>query len=125
LKKFMQEFRDFVATGNMVELAVAFILAVAVKAVIDAFVEQVALPIIAGIVGKPNFDEVLAFSIDDARVRIGAVLTQIVNLILVGLVLFLAIKAYNRFRKQPEAAASGPTEIELLTEIRDELRGRR
>jgi large conductance mechanosensitive channel len=109
----------------MVELAVEFVLGLAVKAVIDAVVEQVALPIIAGIVGKPNFDEVFAFNIDDARVRIGAVLTQIVNLILVGLVLFLAIKAYNRFRKPPAAAPAGPSEIELLTEIRDELRARR
>jgi large conductance mechanosensitive channel len=130
VKKFIKEFRDFVATGNMVELAVAFILGLAVKAVIDAFIEHVANPLIGAIVGKPNLDDFLAFTLrkgthNESTVQIGAVLTQVISLVVVGLVLFIAIKAYNRMRKPAEIMVAAPTEIELLTEIRDELRARR
>lgn len=129
MKKFIKEFRDFIATGNMIELAIAFVLGVAVKAVIDSFIENVVNPLIGAIVGKPNLDHFLTITFrkgqqgKEAIVSFGAVLTQILSLVLVGLVLFLAIKAYNRFRKPPDAP-TGPTEIELLTEIRDELRAR-
>jgi large conductance mechanosensitive channel len=140
MKKFLQEFRDFIATGNLVEVAVAFILGLAIKAVIDAFINHVANPIIGAIFGKPNLDHVLEFTlrkgkgeidpttgkrVDASVLSIGAVLTQIVSLILVGLVLFLAIKAYNKIRKpEPVATETGPSEIDLLTDIRDALRNR-
>jgi large conductance mechanosensitive channel len=55
---------------------------------------------------------------------IGVVLTQIISLILVGLVLFLIVKAYNKMRKKGPDAPVGPTEVELLTDIRDALRAR-
>ncbi|HZY09433.1 MAG TPA: MscL family protein, partial [Ilumatobacteraceae bacterium] len=65
---------------------------------------------------------VLTFTVRDSTISIGLVLTQIVSLIIVGFVLFLIVKAYNRMRgPEPDA---GPDEIALLTEIRDELRAR-
>jgi large conductance mechanosensitive channel len=129
MKNFIKEFKEFIATGNLVEVAVAFILALAIKAVIDAFMNHIVNPLIGAIVGKPNLDNFLTITFrrgqpDQAIVSVGAVLTQVISLIIVGLVLFLAIKAYNKIRK-PEAAPVGPSEIELLTEIRDELRARR
>ena len=130
MKKFVKEFRDFIATGNLVEVAVAFVLGLAIKAVIDAFMAGIVNPIIGAIVGKPNLDDVLTFTVregtaNESVISIGLVLTQIVSLILVGLVLFFFVKAYNRFQRKEEAAApAGPTEIELLAEIRDELRRR-
>lgn len=130
MRKFIREFREFIATGNMIDLAVAFVLGVAVKAVIDAFIDHVVNPLIGAIVGKPNLDDFLTITVrrgspDEAVISFGAVLTQVLSLILVGLVLFLAIKAYNRFRKPQEETVLGPTEVELLVEIRDELRARR
>lgn len=130
MKKFVKEFRDFIATGNLVEVAVAFVLGLAIKAVIDAFMAGIVNPIIGAIVGKPNLDNVLTFTVregtaNESVISIGLVLTQVVSLILVGLVLFFFVKAYNRFQRKEEAAApAGPTEIELLAEIRDELRRR-
>jgi large conductance mechanosensitive channel len=128
MKNFLKEFRDFIATGNVVELAVAFILALAIKAVIDAFMAGIVNPLIGAIVGKPNLDNFLTITVregtpNEAVISIGVVLTQVISLILVGLVLFLALKAYNKLRKPAEADA-GPTEVELLTEIRDSLRAR-
>ena len=131
MKNFLKEFKEFIATGNLVEIAVAFILALAIKAVIDAFINSIVNPVIGAIVGKPNLDNFLRFTLrhgnakqEASIVSIGAVLTQVISLIIVGLVLFLMLKAYNKMRKPAEAAPAGPTEIELLAQIRDELRAR-
>jgi len=127
VKNFVKEFKEFIAKGNLVELAVAFVLGLAFKAVIDAFMNGIVNPIIGLIFGKPNLDNVLTFTVhkgesNESVISIGVVLTQIVSLIIVGLVLFLVVKAYNRMRgPEPEA---GPDEIALLTDIRDELRAR-
>lgn len=129
MKNFIKEFKDFIATGNVVDLAVAVILGLAIKAVIDAFIANVANPLIGAIVGKPNLDNFLTITVrkgasNEATISIGAVLTQVISLIIIGLVLFLMVKAYNKMRKPAEAAPTGPTEVELLTEIRDALRSR-
>lgn len=128
MKNFLKEFRDFISTGNMVEIAVAFILGLAVKSVIDAFMKGIVNPIIGAIVGKPDLDNFLTFTVrkgteNQATISIGLVLTQIISLIIVGVVLFLAVKAYNKLRR-PAEAPTGPSEIDLLTDIRDSLRAR-
>lgn len=129
MKNFLKEFKEFIATGNLVELAVAFILGLAIKAVIDAFMAGIVNPIIGAIVGKPNLDNFLTFTVrkgtkNQSTISIGVVLTQIISLIIVGLVLFMALRAYNKMRKPADEAPAGPTEVELLTQIRDELRAR-
>ncbi|HVE19886.1 MAG TPA: large conductance mechanosensitive channel protein MscL [Ilumatobacteraceae bacterium] len=129
MKNFLKEFKDFIATGNIVELAVAFILGLAIKAVIDAFIQGVANPVIGAILGKPNLDNFLTFTVrkgtkNQSTISFGLVLTQIISLIIVGLVLFMCLKAYNKIRRPVEAAPPGPNEIDLLTQIRDELRTR-
>ena len=129
MKNFLKEFKDFIATGNMIELAVAFILGLAIKAVIDAFIQGVANPVIGAIVGKPNLDNFLTFTVrkgttNQSTISFGVVLTQLISFIMVGLVLFMIVKAYNKMRKPVEAAPPGPNEIDLLTQIRDELRTR-
>jgi large conductance mechanosensitive channel len=122
VKNFFKEFKEFISKGNLVEVAVAFVLGLAFKAVIDAFMTGIVNPIIGLILGKPNLDDVLTFTVRDSTISIGLVLTQIVSLIIVGFVLFLIVKAYNRMRgPEPD---TGPDEIALLTEIRDELRAR-
>lgn len=129
MKNFLKEFKDFIATGNLVEIAVAFILALAIKAVIDAFMAGIVNPLIGAIVGKPNLDNFLTITVrkntaNQATISIGVVLTQVISLVTVGLVLFFVLKAYNKMRKPVEDVPAGPTEVELLTEIRDSLRAR-
>ena len=122
MKSFFKEFKEFISQGNLVEVAVAFVLGLAFKAVIDAFMTGIVNPIIGLIFGKPNLDDVLTFTVRNSTISIGIVLTQLVSLVMVGLVLFVIVKAYNKMRgPQPD---SGPGEIALLTEIRDELRAR-
>ena len=115
-----KEFKEFISKGNLLEIAIALILALAFAAVVSSFTANLISPIIGAIFGQPNFDS-LVIDIGDAQLRYGAFLTTLLNFVIVAFVLFLVVKAYNRaFPKEEEPA--GPTEVELLTEIRDELR---
>ncbi len=134
MRNFMKEFKEFILTGNLIEIAVGLILATFIGAVIKAFVEGVVLNLVAAIVGKPNFDQVARIKLNDkvttlddgtkvvgTYLEFGKVITAFITLVIVGLVLFMILKAYNKMRKKTEDVA-GPTELDLLTEIRDELR---
>ncbi len=122
MKDMLKEFKDFVSRGNLVELAIAFVLATAFAPVVLSIVDNIFMPIIAAIVGQPDFNT-LGFDIGDARINYGTPLTLIVNFVIIAFVCFLVVKAYNKMKK-PAEEASGPSEVELLTEIRDALRSR-
>lgn len=120
----IEEFKDFIWSGDLIMIAVGLIMALYVKDVIDRFMEGIVNPIIAAIVGKPNLDQ-FGFDIGKARISIGLVLTGVLNLILVGAVLFAIVKAYKAYAdRKKTAGVAAPTEVELLTEIRDSLRAR-
>lgn len=123
MKNFATEFKEFISKGNLVELAVAFVMALFFVPIVNAIVEGVLLQLIAGIFGQPNFDSI-GFDVGDAFVSIGAVITAIVNFVIVAFVCFLIVKAYNHLKQDVEKEAAGPTELDLLTQIRDELRTR-
>jgi large conductance mechanosensitive channel len=123
-KGLLQEFKDFIWSGDLIMIAVGLILALYVQTVIDQFMKGVVFPILAAIVGKPNFDD-FGFDLGKSRVSVGLVITAIVNLIIVGIVLFGVVKAYQSVQNKKKAAGeAAPTEVELLTEIRDSLRNR-
>lgn len=138
MKGYIKEFKEFIAGGNMIELAVAVILAGFIGTVIKVFTEGIVLNLIAAIVGKPNFDQVARIKVADAEgvdavtglpnpatyLEFGKLITAVFTLIVVGVVLFLIIKAYNKMKKPVDAAPAGPSEIDLLTEIRDSLKAR-
>ena len=127
MRKFVKEFKEFIATGNMLELAVAVILGGAVKTVLDAFTKDVVMQLVAAVGGTRNFDT-LHFTIGKTPITYGTVISQIINLVIVGFVLFVMVKAYmamkHRLNPPQPPAPAGPTEIELLTEIRDALKSR-
>ncbi len=118
----LKEFKEFISKGNLVEIAVGLILALAFAGLVASFTENLINPIIGAIFGQPNFDS-LVIDIGDAQLRYGAFLTTLINFVIVAFVLFLVVKAYNRMAPKEEEVG-GPTDIELLTEIRDELRKR-
>ena len=119
----LKEFRDFIIKGNALELAIGVILAVSFGAVVTALTEGVLMAIVAALIGKPDFST-LAFDLNGTPIQYGRVITAIVNLVLVGLVLFVIVKAINRLKAPKAAAAPTATEVDLLTQIRDELRRR-
>ena len=122
MKDLVTEFKDFVNRGNLVELAVAFTLTLFFVPVVNSIVDGVIMQLIAGIFGQPNFDSI-TIDIGDAELFIGSVITALVTFLIVAFVCFLIVKAYNAM-KAPADEDDAPTEIELLTEIRDALRSR-
>jgi large conductance mechanosensitive channel len=120
MKSFLAEFKTFVSKGNLLGIAVGFVMGAAFTAVINSLVENVIMPIVAIPFGEPNFDSALIVTINDAQIRIGAFLTTFVTFVLTAFVLFLILKAYNK--STGGEAAGADTEISLLREIRDQMR---
>ncbi|MFT6796219.1 MAG: large conductance mechanosensitive channel [Maribacter sp.] len=133
----LKEFKNFIMTGNVIDFAVAVILAGAVGLVVNGFVADIIMPIVGHFAGGIDFAE-MKVVLDEAVVSVDGTVTTaenairwgkwvntIVNLIIVGFVMFLIVKAYNK-SKAPVVAApaapAGPTAEELLTEIRDSLK---
>ncbi len=117
----MSGFKKFVMQGNVVELAVAFVMAAAFGLVVKAFVDVI-LSLIGKIGGQPNFNRISPFG-----VPLGAFLTALVAfLILAAIIYFFVVKPYEaakgRFRAPKHETA--PADVVLLTEIRDLLRRR-
>jgi len=122
----VQEFRQFITKGNLVTLAVGFIMGVAFSAIVSSLVEDVILPIVAVPFGQPDFTT-LTWTVNDSVIRWGAFVTSSIVFMLTALaVFFFIVKPYNAFETrmtQDEEAEqeTGPSETELLTEIRDLL----
>lgn len=86
----LREFRDFLLKGNIVALAVAFVMGVAFAAVVNSFVNDLVMPVIAMIIGKPDFSG-LTFTINDAVFRYGAFLTALVTFVAIAASVFFFI----------------------------------
>lgn len=117
-----KEFKEFIARGNVVDLAVAVVIGAAFTAVVTSFTNDILMQVLAVLGGQPDFSE-YTITVNDAEIRWGSFVTAVINFLIIGLAMFLVVKAINtlaslRQREQEEAEA---TEIELLTEIRDAL----
>lgn len=123
----IQGFKNFISRGNAIDLAVGVIIGGAFAMVVDALVDKVINPLIAGLVGKPDFDDLWAFPVGSATVQPGAILTALINFLLVALALyFFLVVPMNKLaeRRSSGAAEDAPApseEVQLLTEIRDLL----
>ena len=96
----LKEFRDFLLRGNIVELAVAFVMGVAFAAVVNSLVDNLVMPIIAMIIGKPDFSD-LAFTINDAVFRYGAFITALITFIAIAAaVFFFIVKPMDMLEKR-------------------------
>ena len=129
-----KEFKDFILTGNVIDFAVAVILAAAVGLVVNGFVNDIVMPVVGHFAGGMDFADMkyvlsaAEMGPDGAEVkgenaiRYGAWINTIINLLIVGWVLFLMVKAYNKTKAPVEEEAAGPSQEELLGEIRDLLK---
>jgi large conductance mechanosensitive channel len=100
----LREFRDFLLRGNIVELAVAFVMGLAFAALINSFVDNLLMPVIAMIIGKPDFSD-LTFTINDAVFRYGAFITDAIQFVAIAAAVFFfvvkPIDAMLRRRRAP------------------------
>jgi len=115
----IQEFKDFINKGGVFEAAVGLILALAFAPVVASLVDDILMQIIAAVFGQPDFGR-LSFSLGDAEIYYGNFINTVISFVAISFVLFLMVKAYNNATNKQEEE-SGPTEIDLLTEIRDSL----
>jgi large conductance mechanosensitive channel len=108
----LKEFRDFLLRGNIVELAVAFVLGVAFGALVTSFVENLLMPVVAMIIGKPDFRD-LTFTINDSVFRYGSFLTDLIAFAAVAAaVFFFVVRPMNALmnRLRPPAEEGLPDE---------------
>ena len=139
----LKEFRDFIAKGNVLDLAVAVIIGAAFGKIVTSLTEDIIMPIVGRIFGGLDFSSYFIVlgpvpadyhgSMADyaALKKAGApvlgwgeFVTQVVSFAILAFIIFLMIKAANRAMRKGADAPAGPSEVELLTEIRDELRRR-
>lgn len=86
---------EFLFKESLVDVAVAFILAAAFGAVVKSLVDDVIMPLIAALVGKPSFDEIVV-TLGDTPIKVGTFLTAFVNFLIIGTVLFFVVRAITR-----------------------------
>jgi large conductance mechanosensitive channel len=111
----LKEFRDFLLRGNIVELAIAFVLGVAFGALVTSFVDNLLMPVVAMVIGKPDFRD-LTFTINDSVFRYGAFLTDAISFLAVAAaVFFFVVKPMNALR---DRRADGAEEEGLPDEER-------
>ncbi len=141
MKKYLDEFKEFINKGDVVTVAVGLVMALYFKAIVDAVLAGLINPLIAAIFGAQNFESI-GFNIGDPPppgqgagggdkdVSIGLIINAVISFIVVAFFLFLVVKAYNNMkdrmaRENPESPDAPGADIVLLTEIRDELRASR
>ena len=132
-KGVVAEFKEFINRGNVVDLAVAFVMGAAFKTVIDSFAGNENQPgILGGFIGaifggeQPDFSKKMV-TINGSEIPFGAFATASLNFFFVALALFLVVKFYNRFRAKDDANAesTAASTNDLLAEIRDEIKAMR
>ena len=134
----LKEFKNFIMTGNVIDLAIAVILAGAVGLVVTGFVNDIMMPLVGHFTGGSDFSELRVILtpqsgvegeegfVAETAIRWGAWVNALINLVIVGFVLFVIVKAVNKTKKKKEAAPAAPPaptkEEVLLGEIRDLLK---
>jgi large conductance mechanosensitive channel len=128
----LKEFKEFAVKGNLVDIAIGFVMGAAFKQVVTSFTGGIISPLV-GLIFKADFKDLkwiarekdVSNNISEVAVLYGDFLTNIIDFIIVAFVMFVIIKAINAMKKKeaPPATAepSGPSETELLIEIRDLL----
>ncbi|MCD9573649.1 large conductance mechanosensitive channel protein MscL [Flavobacterium soyae] len=123
---FFSEFKEFAMKGNVVDLAVGVIIGAAFGKIVSSFIEDVITPLLL----KPALDAAHLSTIEELTafggVKYGLFVSAVINFIIVAFVLFLIIKAINHAKKKGAAPPppAGPTQEELLTQIRDLLKNK-
>jgi large conductance mechanosensitive channel len=117
----IREFRDFLFRGNIIDLAVAVVIGAAFGAIVTSLVEDILTPLL-GLLGIPDFST-WVIQVGDAQMRIGNFLNTLISFVTIAAaIFFVVVKPAQRLMPKKAAEIAGPTEVELLTEIRDELR---
>lgn len=123
----LKEFKEFIAKGNMLDLAVGIVIGAAFTAIVNSFVKDLITPLL-GLFGNANFDEYKWQLKEGVFLNYGSFVTAVINFLIVAMVLFMIVKAANRLKRKQAVEAEAPAEPiipndeKLLMEIRDLLK---
>jgi large conductance mechanosensitive channel len=123
----LKDFKEFLARGNVVDLAVAVVIGAAFSAIVNSMVADIFTPVIGALMGGLSFIENLNLTIGNAVIAYGRFIQAIINFLITALALFLIVRVYNRFKRKEEKkeevkeVVEPSQEIVLLTQIRDAL----
>ena len=139
----LKDFRVFIARGNVVDLAVAVIIGAAFAKIVSSLTDDIIMPIVGKLFGGLDFSSYFTLlgpvpagyrgsmtdyaALKKAGVPVlgwGQFVTEVVSFLILAFIIFLMVRWASRIMRRPEEAPAGPTEVELLAEIRDELRRR-
>ncbi len=126
---FISEFKEFAMKGNVLDMAVGVIIGGAFGKIVSSLVDNVLMPIIGVLTGGVDFSA-LSVKVVDAEVKYGMFVQNVIDFLIIAFCIFLMLKGINKFNRkkkaEPEqpAAPAGPTQEELLAEIRDLLKNK-
>ncbi|MFZ1386271.1 MAG: large-conductance mechanosensitive channel protein MscL [Thiolinea sp.] len=121
---FLSEFKEFAMRGNVVDLAVGVVIGAAFGKIVSSLVSDIIMPPIGWILGGVNFSD-LSIALDDAGkvvIKYGAFIQTMIDFLIISMAIFLLVKAINKVQKPKEAPPAGPTQEEILIQIRDILK---
>jgi large conductance mechanosensitive channel len=137
----LKEFKEFAVKGNLVDIAVAFVMGAAFGKIVSSFIDGIVMPLIGMITGGVDFSDkvkvlkeavpavkdeagkVITPAVAEVSIKYGLFITNLFDFIIVAFCMFLVIKAINRIKKAEPAAPAEPSSTDkLLVEIRDALR---
>lgn len=140
MKKFLQEFKEFAMKGNVIDMAVGVVIGAAFGKIVTSLVNDIIMPAVGMLTGGVNFSDykwIIQQSVKqgeeiitpEVAITWGAFVQTVFDFLIIAFCIFVAIKAINKLKREkaaePEAPAApaGPTQEELLTQIRDLLKG--
>jgi large conductance mechanosensitive channel len=130
----VSEFKEFIAKGNVVDLAVGVVIGAAFGKIVTALVDGIIMPLIGLLTGgvsvsdwkyviaPAQFDVARKETVAESAIRYGLLIQTVVDFLIIGFVIFLVLKAYNRMRTPVAVDAAPAEEVLLLREIRDSLK---
>ncbi|MFT7601044.1 MAG: large conductance mechanosensitive channel [Acidimicrobiales bacterium] len=132
----LQEFKEFINKGAIFEAAVGLVMALAFVPVVGSLVDDIIMPVVARIFGQPDFSALKIglggsqeVTLEDGTVVMqepailyGSFINTILSFVIIGFVIFMLVKAYNKSTGPAEDEEEGPSETDLLVEMRDSLK---
>lgn len=117
----IKEFKDFIARGNVIDLAVGVVIGSAFGKIVSSLVDNILMPLIGIILGGIDFTSLTA-KVGDATIAYGIFIQNVIDFLIIALCIFLIVKVMNKFIKKQEEAPAVNEELETLKEIRDLLK---